>query len=374
LRAGLGTLAASHSFSFSQGGATAQAQSSQELLVPVARVDLPPAGLPGIGVINATGMWARGTLAGVPNGSKINLVEFSNVTSPEVVTLDISDIGGDCRDLDFYQNYLVCGLVGALDNRRVLIYEISDWRHPQLVSIWRSSDYSTVHNVFVAGKVCFLPTIGNGDGELFMLDLSDPQRPQDLGPVRFSNHDLYNVHDVTVIENRLYAAAWNTGFWIIDFENLEDPQQLRYEFRAQQIYGRGASHNCWPSPDGRLLVTGDESRGDFVRVFDISDLSAIKFRGQYGLGPDAIPHNVVVDGRFAYIAYYAHGVRVIDYATDPAEPKEVAAFNPHSGRSRFSLGYDGFWDVYPFGKYVLASDMEIGLWILEKRGVLAGGS
>jgi hypothetical protein len=372
LRLGAGALATSSAL-LGFGHHKAHAQSSQELLTPVARIDLPPAGLRGFGgsVINATGMWARGTLAVVPNISWINLVEFSDLKNPQVVSIDIKEFDGDCRDVDFYQNYLVCGLVGALDNRRVLIYDISDWKHPKLVSTVRSNVYDTVHNVFIAGNVCFLPTIGDANGELFMLDLTDPTNPKDLGSVRFLDRFLGNVHDVTVIGNRLYASAWDSGFWVIDFENLDNPSQLRYTFRAQQRYGRGAAHNAWPSPDGKLLFTGDESRGDFVRSFDISDLSAIRPLGQYGLGPDAIPHDLVVDRKFVYIAYYANGVRVLDYS-DPSNLREVAAFNPHGGRSRFSHNFDGFWDVYPFGKHVLASDMVTGLWILEKKGILAG--
>ncbi|MBI3660503.1 hypothetical protein HY230_08540 [Candidatus Acetothermia bacterium] len=369
LRLGAGALATSPLL-FSSQRATAQTQSN-DLLVPVAKIELPPVGFRGLGSFNATGMWARDTLAVVPNGSLINLVEFSDIKNPQVVTLDNKAIDADCRDVDFYQNYLVCGLVGAADNRRVLIYDISDWKNPKLVSTVRSTDYGTVHNVFVAGKVCFLPTIGIGDGELYMLDLTDPTNPVQLGPVRFLDRFFGDVHDVTVIGNRLYAAAWDTGFWIIDFENLDNPKQLKYTFRAQQHYGRGASHNCWPSPDGKILFTGDESPGDFIRSFDISDLNNIRALGQYGLGPGTIPHDLVVDGAYVYDAYYANGVRVFEYS-DPRELKEVAAFNPHNGRARYSHGYDGFWDVYPFGKYVLTSDMQTGLWILEKKGILAG--
>jgi choice-of-anchor B domain-containing protein len=372
LRLGAGTLVMSHWW-WNARSAETRAQGSQDLLVPVAKVDLPSAGLRGFGssIIQATGLWARGTLVVVPNINWINLVEFSDLKNPQVVTIDIREIGGDCRDVDFYENYLICGLVSANENRRVLIYDISDWKNPKLVSTVQSDVYDTVHNVFVAGKVCFLPTIGDANGELFMIDLSDPANPKDLGAVRFLDRFLGDVHDVTVVGNRLYAAAWENGFWVIDFENLDNPSQLRYVFKAQQRYGRGASHNVWPSPDGKLLFTGDESPGDFVRSFDISDLANIRALGQYGLGAGTIPHNVVVDGTYVYIAYYANGVRVLEYS-DPQNLKEVATFNPHSGRARFSHGFDGFWDVYPFGKYVLASDMQTGLWILEKKGILAG--
>ncbi len=369
LRLGLGALAASH-FMLSSRERHALAQTEESLLVPVKQVELPPS-IVGGEPWHATGMWARGTLAGVPAGSLIHLIEFSDPQTPHVVTIDIRDIRGDCRDVDFYEHFLVCGLVRADDRRRVLIYDISDWKNPKLVSTVQSGDYGTVHNVFVAGKVCFLPTIGRGSGELFMLDLTDPAAPKDLGPVEFEERLMGNVHDVAVIGNRLYSAAWDQGFWIIDFENLENPQQLSYKLIAQHDYGRGASHNIWPSPDGKLVFTTDEAPGEPVRIFDVSDPADIKLLGQYSRGN--IPHNVVIDGAFGYVAYYADGVRVFEYS-NPQEPKEVVAFDPYGGRSRFRHGFDGFWDVYPFGKYVLGSDMRSGMWILEKRGVLAGGN
>jgi choice-of-anchor B domain-containing protein len=372
LRLGLGTFTTASLLAGSRNG-WVSAQGNQDLLLPVAKVELPPAGLRGFGssIINATGLWVKGTLAVVPNITWINLIEFSDVKNPQLVTIDIKAIDGDCRDVDFYQDYLICGLVGASDHRRVLVYDISDWKNPKLVSTVRSAVYKTVHNVFVAGKVCFLPTIGDDQGELHMLDLTDPTNPAPLGSVRFLDRFLGDVHDVTVIGNRLYASAFNSGFWVIDFENLDNPKQLKYDLKAQQPYGRGAAHNAWPSPDGKFLFTGDESRGDFIRSFDISDLSDIKALGQYRVAPDAIPHDLVVDGQFVYVAYYAHGVRVLEYS-DPRNLREVTAFDPHSGRARYTHGYDGFWDVYPFGRYVLGSDMQTGLWILEKKGILAG--
>ncbi|MBI3660189.1 hypothetical protein HY230_06925 [Candidatus Acetothermia bacterium] len=378
LRLGVGTLAVSHCL-LNDHSSKAQTPS---LLEPVAHVELPQVIADG-DPLHAAGMWARGTLAAVPAFSLAHLIEFSDIKNPQVVTIDLNGIAGDCRDVDFYENYLICGLIEARDNRRVLIYDVRDWKNPKLVSTVRSTDYSTVHNVFVAGKVCFLPTIGSRPGELYMLDLSDPTNPGSLGAVRFLDRAMINVHDVTVIGNRLYAAAWTTGIWIVDFENLDNPKKLSYKFVAQHIYKADPpksdepfrltprSHNVWPSPDGKLLFTTDEVKGEFVRVFDISNLNEIKLVGWYGLGPESIPHNAVVDGPYVYISYYAHGVRVIEYA-NPKEPKEVAAFNPYNGESRFAHGFDGFWDVYPFGKYVLSSDQRSGLWILEKRGILTG--
>lgn len=378
LRLGLGALATASWLATER----TEAQTGEALLAPVTQVKLPGAILGGLGTIHATGMWARGMLAGVPNISLINLIEFSDPQNPQVVTIDIANIRGDCRDLDFYENFLVCGLVGASDNRRVLIYEIGDWKNPKLASTVRAIEYRTVHNVFVAGKVCFLPTIGAGRGELFMLDIANPENPVSLGAVRFPERALINVHDVAVIGNRLYAAAWNTGFWVIDFENLDNPQQLKYKFIAQHRYSPQpanpdttrsfpACHNAWPSPDGKLLFTTDEDEGEAVRLFDITNPANIQLLGWYRLGPGAIPHDVFVDGPFAYIAHYAHGVRVLEYA-NPKEPKEIAAFDPYGGNPG---GYTGFWDVYPYDKkYVLASDMNSGMWILEKRGILLGGS
>ena len=87
--------------------------------------------------------------------------------------------------------------------------------------------------------------------------------------------------------------------------------------------------------------------------------------GVFALTGSALPHNVVVDGDIAYVAYYRSGLRVLELDPDlgPVESMEFDTTGENTG----SFGiFSGSWGVYPFGDLVLVSDMFAGLSIFEK--------
>jgi hypothetical protein len=282
----------------------------------------------------------------------------------------------------------------STDGSTLKIYDISDVRNPQLKGSLRANNYAGAHNVFVRGKVAFLASWSSagspsqgltpGRGLMHIVDVSDPSNPIYLGPVEDPSAPgaIRNVHDMTVVGNRAYLAAWNTGFWILDFENLDDPKKgVSWKVIGHGTYRSAEdseepfishTHNVWPSPDGKILFTTDEVGGDYLRVWDISNLKEIKLLGQFRLNNIEIAHNVVLDGNFAYIAYYTAGVHVLDYS-DPTQLKEIAGIDtdPTPVEALIEL-FDGVWSVFPFGKHLLAGDMQSGLLVFEKRGVLVG--
>ncbi len=112
----------------------------------------------------------------------------------------------------------------------------------------------------------------------------------------------------------------------------------------------------------------------YGRVLDVSDPSHIVELGQYAVeNALALPappgdhsmHNVVVEGRRAYISWYSDGIRVVDFLT-PGNPREVARFTDKVSGSNF-------WGVFLFehpggNTYILGSDRDTGLWIIETPG------
>jgi choice-of-anchor B domain-containing protein len=121
-------------------------------------------------------------------------------------------------------------------------------------------------------------------------------------------------------------------------------------------------HNAWTSDDGRYLLTTEETTGRHLRIWDLADEQNPKEVGKY-IGPGETPHNVHVKGRYAHIAHYGGGYRVIDI-NDPANPVEVAHFNNKTGNPR---GFNGVWGIYPYfpsGKVIMSS-MEDGLFVTK---------
>ena len=109
----------------------------------------------------------------------------------------------------------------------------------------------------------------------------------------------------------------------------------------------------------------------YGRVLDVSDPANIVELGQFATANvtaqpippgDHTMHNVIVDERRAYISWYADGIRVVDF-TNPGKPREIARFVDEVNGSNM-------WGVYLFKhangkKYILGSDRNTGLWILE---------
>ena len=110
----------------------------------------------------------------------------------------------------------------------------------------------------------------------------------------------------------------------------------------------------------------------YVRILDVTDPAAVREAGQFTVDNvmanpsppgDHAAHNLVTEARRAYIAWYADGIRVMDF-TDPARPLEVGRFVDEAGGS-------DFWGVYllrhPDGNsYILGSDRDTGLWIFKR--------
>ena len=145
----------------------------------------------------------------------------------------------------------------------------------------------------------------------------------------------------------------------------------------------GNSHSAVPNADGRYVFMGDEDFSPeqagipfdgwgYGRILDVSNPTNIIEVSQVTVpnvmvnppppGGHSI-HNLVIEGQRAYIAWYADGIRVVDF-TDPAKPREVGAFVD-------TVKGSDFWGVYHFkhpngNNYILGSDRSTGLWIFEE--------
>ncbi len=335
----------------------------------------------------ALDVWAEGDLAVVTAGPAVHLVDLSDMENPALLsTIEVNGLSWDAK---LSGDFLYVGLQFSADGNLFDVYNISDPANPEYITSHFSETFAGTHNIFIADNVAFVASLSGfsnrqGPGAInqgtWMVDISDPANPQDIGVIMQDNgNPIPTVHDLTVIDNRVYLAGWTSGFWLVDFENLDNPSELSYTVVANQTYRKflGAqtdqetahTHNVWPSEDGNLVWTTDEIVGEGVRLFDVSDTEDIKPLGIFRLSTNAIPHNVMVDGDFAYVSHYRDGLYVLEFERLQG-PVEVAHINIGPSSDCPDFPFCRTFGVFVHGNYVLVGDMTNGLAILEKGGIL----
>ena len=177
--------------------------------------------------------------------------------------------------------------------------------------------------------------------------------------------DAENCHDIYTVNTRAYISeGWSNQFGIYDISDILYPIQLA------TIPAFGYAHNAWMNEAGTHLITGEETVGMTVKIWDIQDLDNINLVGEY-LGENSLAHNVHVKGDFVYISHYTTGLKILDIY-DPTDPIEVAAYDTYPDDD--NDGFYGCWGAYPFteNNYVYASDMQYGLFVFSFDDVEAG--
>ena len=198
---------------------------------------------------------------------------------------------------------------------------------------------------------------------IHIVDLSNPDIP--VHNTIFDYGDGENCHDIFTVNNVAYISeGYSYRFGIYDISDIFDPVQLA------NIPSYGYAHNAWLNEAGTHLVTGEETVGMSVKIWDIQDIDNINLVGEY-LGENSLAHNVHVKGDFIYISHYTTGLKIVDIF-DPTNPIEVAAYDTYSDDD--DDGFFGCWGAYPFtnNQYVFASDMQYGLFVLQFNDVRAG--
>lgn len=235
-----------------------------------------------------------------------------------------------------------------------------------------------------------------GLADFRIFDVTDPRNPvqvgawgswKELGVHPNDGRGVYPanlVHSVITDDaaRRAYLSNWDLGTVILDIAN---PARPRYLGRTRLPAGepQGDAHSAALARNGKLLIETHETLLGRPVLFDISNPRKPKRVGMLRLpAADRAPrphrpyyahaaHDPKVLGDLAYFSWYRHGVVVADIST-PAKPKVVARFVPPGtpDPTGDTCGGDGgacafVWGVFATKDYVLASDMNSGLWVLR---------
>ncbi|EPX59739.1 putative lipoprotein [Cystobacter fuscus DSM 2262] len=250
----------------------------------------------------------------------------------------------------------------------VVVFDISEPATPRLVRQVPSEQGALdVHTVFVEGERLYAMS-PSPRARTLVFDIRQPQEPVLLGeyvePPAVGLPPGY-PHDALALEGRLYINHWSQGYLIVDVSDPAAPRKL-----GGFVYPYATSHANAVGRFGERLIAfeGGENWGTHLRVLDVTDPTHPVQVGEYSLGANVSPHNMVLKGSRLYVAHYQHGVRVLDVSV-PESPREVAYFNTfrETDPERGTSFYDGAIGMrVPGDGFVYVIDTSRGLLIFPE--------
>jgi hypothetical protein len=191
--------------------------------------------------------------------------------------------------------------------------------------------------------------VGSGGIFLYVIDISDPASPKEVGRCK-----LVDAYGLALAGQHVFVAADIHGLRVVDISDPKAPKEIaafKKPSGAMQVAVAGE----------RAYITGGED-GVAVWIVDISDPKRPKEVTRYG---NWLTGGVAVQGNYAYLA--SGNLHVLD-VSDPGVPKEVGFFDTEDESRTVA------WSVAVAGDYVyVLGQREEGLSILRadwtpKRG------
>jgi hypothetical protein len=297
------------------------------------------------------------------------------------------------------------------------LYDLTDPRHPKRLSLVRTEGVRGSHEIWlenarghlwvytaiVRSELLSSPDYDPGKrtatkpglADFRIYDVTDPRKPvqvgawgswKSLGIHPNNGRGIYPanlVHSVITDDaaRRAYLSNWDLGTVILDISN---PGRPRYLGRTRQPAkeAQGDAHSAALAAGGKVLIETHETFLGAPTFFDISNPRKPKRLATLELPAAARAprphkpyyaqsvHDPKVLGKLAFFSWYRQGVVVADISK-PSQPRVVARFTPPKALDpgagtcpdRTSCAF--VWGVYPTKNYLLASDMNSGLWVLR---------
>ena len=219
--------------------------------------------------------------------------------------------------------------------------------------------YSATHSISQSGPYIYVNGASIGQGVTCYDLTNNPETP-----VKRGAYNADYIHDCRVFNDTIYAANIYVGkVTIISASNKDNLTRVT---SFSNLPGSGP-HNTALTPDRKhLLVTDEIGTAPFkLKIWNIEDLGNITYVSSFqptGIS-NSIDHNVEVYGKYALVAHYSAGIRMIDIS-NPSSPVEVAWYDTYPANNDQS--YEGCWGSYmfPSGK-IAVSDRSTGLYVFR---------
>jgi hypothetical protein len=206
------------------------------------------------------------------------------------------------------------------------------------------------------GEDCAGPEGGGPDGGVYVIDISDPENPREVGFIRTHQDTLVGegmqvVHldtaeftgDVLVMNHEGCGKNYKAGVSLWDVTDPLKPKKLSEHFgdftiddQPNRPHDANQTHSAflWDAGDRAYLVATDDEEAADVDIFDVTDPKHPVLIAEFDLNEfdlrqpelglvDSFLHDMVVkqiNGRFIMLLSYWDGGYVLLDVTDPANP------------------------------------------------------
>ncbi len=328
-------------------------------------------------------------IMGVSNGT--SFVDITNPSSPIVLGfLPTQTNSSSWRDIKVVNDHAY--IVSEAGSHGIQVFDLTRLRSVASPPVTFNTDGFTnaigsAHNIVGLEETGYVIAVGAGSasGGLVFFDVNNdpsdgvngtPTSPVQAGTFSADGytHDavcfVYRGPDKQYIGKEICIAFNEDTNTIVDATDKSNIVQLSRTPYAGSRY----THQGWITDDHRYMLVNDELdeqnglANTRTYIFDISDLDAPSIIGFHDHPFAAIDHNLYIKGRYAYLANYRSGLRVMDIS-DIANGNltEVAGFDTYQGSN--SGQFNGAWNNYPYFKSgnVIISDIEEGLFVVQPQ-------
>ncbi len=325
---------------------------------------------PGQTLANICGYVKDGREYALLGGSQFTIIVDVTEPSAPVEIVQIPSINNLWKEIKTYQHYAYVTTEGG---GGLKIIDLSGLPSSSLPHHNYTGDgpiagqLGSIHALHIdtTKGYCYLYGSNIGDGGAVILDLNqDPYNPVYAGIYDDNGY----IHDGYVDNDTLYAGHIYAGtFEMVDCTNKANPVSI-----ATQMTPGAFTHNTWPTPDKRYILTTDEVNNSFLTCFDVSDPDNIfeTDRIQSNPGSNSMVHNThVVGEHYAVTSWYKDGMTIVDIT----RPHNIVQVGNYDSSTSSGGGSDGAWGVYPFfpsGTQVI-SNIDEGLFVVTPTFVRA---
>ena len=237
-----------------------------------------------------------------------------------------------------------------------------------------NSIFTHSHTLFIDGSKLYVASVSSTGNfsSMNVYSLANPALPSLLRRLDDDFPAIGSVHDMFVSNDTVYASCGYDGLYIFHYDEILN--QFVNLGSLTNFPTSRYNHSSDLSPDHQILYMCDEvPDGMPFSIVDVSDISNPTVLSTMSTNPGCTPHNPYVEGDLLYMAAYQDGLYVYDISV-PSSPVQIGYFDTHPQNPTGtypSPAYQGCWAAYtkPPSGNILASDMQLGLFVLDVSGL-----